>query len=330
MQTYGIPGHMIDIAKDKDFLAYPDPMPNVMKQLVTRNAQEVLIQYECEGKLDTAKDLHLPVFQHQKCTRFLFYCHSPDFASQIHKDNYECFLHNAWPDVRDDPTFFICIFHNVEEQFGFTWLSENTIVIRRPNSGLDFGAFADGLHFTNLDALEEKQPTSRVVLFMNDTVYGPTFPWWVQPRPKWTYVFESMLSQDVKLAGMTINTWYRNPHVQSMIMVSDHVGLRIGTQACVFARRLDKGKIINISEVGFSTAVLAAGFNIDCLAELLHGYDYRDKTNLPMQFNDVTYDNKYAGFSIHPFETVFSKTNRMHREFSKLLLHLPCDQSLIE
>ncbi len=41
-----------------------------------------------------------------------------------------------------------------------------------------------------------------------------------------------------------------------------------------------KFAVIRNSEIGFSAAVLAAGFNIDCAAELLHGHDFRDVQNI--------------------------------------------------
>ncbi len=317
MYEFGIPGYLVPVLRDV-LQAKPDPAPGVEKQLITRFKNKTTIEYETEGKL-LPHVVTLPEFDYKDATNFLFYCHSPDVANEVAKENYEVFLKHAWPEARDDPSFFVCIMHNVETDFQCGWLSKNTIIIRRPNLGLDFGAFADALHFTSLDkCLDEKQ---FYVFFMNDTVCGPTFPWWIKPKPKWTDVFRSMLNTDVKLAGMTINPWFGTPHVQSMMMVTDNVGLKIGLEAKVFARRSNKDLIINISEAGFSTAILKHGFNIDCAAQLLHGHDYRLKQQIPSQVDDVTYDNRYfGGFSIHPLETVFSKTNRMHRKLANKLL----------
>ena len=317
---YGIPGFMQK--EEEDSKLELDPVPGVLKQRVKRTLGHVIIEYEASDKTRGLQILELPAFKHAHCSKFLFYCHAPDVASYVHTTNYACFLKNAWPSMRDDPQFFVCILHNVSHKFGYEWLSQNTLIIRRPNTGFDFGAFADGLHFTSLDtvgqSLHNHHPLR--VFFMNDTVYGPTFPWWMKQRVAWTDVFGDMITEDVKLAGMTINPWFGTPHVQSMLMVTDHVGLEIGLRAKVFARRSDKNAVINESEAGFSTAILKSGFNIDCAAELLHGFDYRVKTQIPRDLDDVTYDNRYAGFSVHPFETVFSKTNRMHETLSKLLM----------
>jgi len=171
---FGIPGHCVEVRCSSSIgtskkllmrgateLAYGfdfDPAPGIEKQVGTRTRTETKIEYEVDACLKE-KSLCLPAFTHDKCTNFVFYCHSPDTQSQIHKDNYECFLKHAWPEARDDPCFLVCIMHNVETDFGFSWLSDNTIIIRRPNLGLDFGAFTDALHFTSLDkkCLEEKQ-----------------------------------------------------------------------------------------------------------------------------------------------------------------------------
>ncbi len=328
--AYGIPGTMVSVHSLADAKLVKDPVPGVAKQLVVRQKELdfQLIYYEYEGLLTCVHCLPFPHRQLQAATHFVFYCHCPEQKSQIHDDNYACFLQHAWPEIKDDPNYFVCILHNVSRTDpSYTQLSSNTIVITRPNIGLDFGAYTDGLHFTGLDDL-----TQRVLpftaTFLNATVYGPNFPWWLKPKPKWTEVLQSMLTDDVKLAGMTINVWGGIPHVQSMLMITDEVGLDTGMKARVFARRLDKLHIIRVSEAGFSTAVLAAGFNIDCLCQLLHGRDYRvhySKRAHPLGLmDDVTFDHRYDGHSIHPFETIFSKTNRMNLDLSrKLMEHNP-------
>ncbi len=321
MIEYGIPGHCIKLQTPETFTTCVDPVPGTAKQLITRNFTKMQIEYEHGGCLQK-EVLILPAFTHFKCSNFLFFCHSPDTQSEVHLENYESFLKYSWPEARDNPDFFVCIMHNVANNFGFTWLSDNTIIIRRPNFGLDFGAYTDALHFTSLDR-RCMEPSDRnfFIFFMNDTVYGPTFPWWIRPRPKWTDIFRTILDAEIKLAGMTINPWFGTPHVQSMLMVTDKEGLKIGMEAKVFACRINKQEIIDVSEAGFSTAILARGFNIDCAAELLHGHDYREKPKVPFPFNDVTFDSCYGGFSIHPFETIFSKTNRLHRKLAKKLNH---------
>ena len=307
---YGIPGYMQkthvlhnDISK-----LIVDPVPGVMKQLVTKTKDGSLqIQYDVSPAV-----LILPPFIHHAFSNFLIYCHSPEAKSEIYKENYACFLKHAWPEARNSPEFFVCIMHNVKSKFGFEWLSPNTIVIRRPNLGLDFGAHTDALHSLGLDTPQPSQ-SKFYVFFMNDTVYGPTFPWWIQDRVKWTDIFRAMITTDVKLAGMTINPFKEKPHVQSMLLVTDNIGFEIGMRAKVFAHRKDKWDIVMSSEVGFSRAILEAGFNIDCAAELLHGYDYRNKKDVPNRFSNVCEVKKYGGFSIHPFETMFSQTALSNR-----------------
>jgi hypothetical protein len=61
----------------------------------------------------------------------------------------------------------------------------------------------------------------------------------VQGVVHWTQPFTSRLTADVKLVGPTISCegsplngdfrgkWHRNPHVQSYVVVTDHVGLQV-------------------------------------------------------------------------------------------------------
>ncbi len=311
---YGIPGHMISVGTNCKLEPHRPFMPSILKQTVTRDEENhtMTIQHQV---LNSANALHLPFFAHSHCTNYLFYCHSPETKNQVYAENYHHFLNHAWPETRDDESFFVCILHNAETNFGYSWLAPNTIVIRRPNEGLDFGAYTDGLHFTNLDMLQKEHAPFHA-FFMNDTVYGPVYPWWFPSNCKWTTILKNMIVKDVKLAGMTINPdLRRQSHVQSMLLVTDHIGLTIAMNAKVFARRITKYAVVHESETAFSSAILGAGFNIDCLAELLHGIDYRVPSEIPIKgFHNVISSGGYGGHSIHPFETIFSKTNRMNRD----------------
>ncbi len=319
---YGIPGNMIPLKSIEDIDQVEDPLPKMLKQIVCTSSTGKTIQYEQRRELIPHKILTLPLFQlPPQCNKFLFYCHAPDIENTIYDINYKCFIEHAWPEARDDPTFFVCIMHNVEQKFGFSWPSPNTIVIRRPNLSLDFGSFTDALHFLDIDTLFSKSNDAKMLFFfLNSTVFGPSLPWWMRGKLSWTQIFADMITNDVKLAGMTINCFRGRPHVQSMVLVTDEIGLAIGLKAQVFARRIGKNQVIEHSEVGFSAAILAAGFNIDCTCEALHGYDFRDLdvvARIPLK--DVCFERAYNGFSLHPFECIFTKTNRMGLPLAQFL-----------
>lgn len=310
---YGIPGHMVQVDDEKSIAQLTDPVPGFPKQLVTYvPLTSTHIQYEQEGKWNS-KELHLPWCDNEPYHTFLFYCHTPN-AGATYRENFGCFFQHARP--QKEPGTLCVILLNVEDNFGSTCgVEENTILIRRPNLGLDFGAYADGLHFTRLANLCQKKDVH--VFFLNDTIYGPLFPPYIVPKPNWIQVFKNMITMDTKLAGISINCYYGRPHVQSMFMVMDHVGLQIGLDARVFVHIFRKiMQLIEHCELGFSKAVLAAGYNIDCAATLLRGIDYRDASKIPKDIHDIWWEpGYYAGNNVHPYDTIFVKTNRTKTNF---------------
>jgi hypothetical protein len=100
----------------------------------------------------------------------------------------------------------------------------------------------------------------------------------LQGRVHWTDVLISKLSATVKLVGPTINcggsplhgdvngVWRDNPHVQSYVVATDQVGLSILLKdEEVFQCHDNMWDTIYHSELGSSSAVLNAGYNIDSL-----------------------------------------------------------------
>ena len=69
---------------------------------------------------------------------------------------------------------------------------------------------------------------------MNDTVCGPYLPRYIPSNITWYSMFCNLLSDNVKLCGLTIN--YMNakfrdtvtayPHIQSMMFCTDNIGLQ--------------------------------------------------------------------------------------------------------
>ena len=172
-------------------------------------------------------------------------------------------------------------------------------VINRENKGWDFGGWSCVL--SNLS-----KPYDYYIL-LNSSVRGPFLPrWCTQP---WTTIFTGMLNDEVKLAGTLIGLYFDQPHVESMLLAFDKVGLKIGIDEGIFDGAVYpyKSDIVIRKEIAFSTHVIRRGYNIDCLAGALGGLDYRALLH-PVP-NMVPYlQGSYCGVNVLPEEIVFIKS----------------------
>ncbi len=229
-----------------------------------------------------------------------------------------------------------------------------TRTFARPNTGYDFCAWSEVLDCVAPRALYGSAPSSsgggsalasnytshhrhrhrryRYFALVNDTVRGPFLPWWCDAgTTHWLQVFTSLLrNRDVVLAGISINctTWFNcsstegEPHVQSMLLVTNRRGLRIGrTCGALDSSTLDcdggtlsKCDTIRAKEMGWSAAVLALGLNINCMLDRYRDRDYRRERAVNLLHNRVRGDpwcpGTYFGADVTPYEAVFFKTNR--------------------
>jgi hypothetical protein len=199
-------------------------------------------------------------------------------------------------------------------------------VLRRENVGYDFGAWSEALTtVSNLDAYTH-------YCFMNSASRGPFFPAWIDHRRRtaWWRVFVDRLSADVKLVGATINVQIDPerpcatsfPHVQSMVLVTDRVGLGVALRNGVFAPLSScesKEHIMADREIGWSQHILDAGFNIACMLAAYKDVDFRNvrrSLSFARRFaahpgtGDLLYTDRHFGTTVHPYECVFFKTNR--------------------
>lgn len=182
----------------------------------------------------------------------------------------------------------------------------NTVMYRN-NIGIDFGGWYDAL-----TAMKDKLPLYKYFIFMNDSIRGPF------GDRNWIKTFTSLLDERTKLSGISINTMSNPPfphpfkrtslpHVQSMLLCTDHIGLSILHPAIIndtmYADKMDT--IVN-KEIGASIAILDAGYNITCILPQ-YQLNYLDPNivladscrNPNIWCNDVTH--------IHPYEVIFFK-----------------------
>ena len=152
---------------------------------------------------------------------------------------------------------------------------------------------------------------------MNDTVRGPFLPRYIPKNISWYQMFCNLISEKVKLSGLTINyfPWRRkeegSQHVQSMMFCTDKVGLEILNKNIfnltsneyedIYKKR--KKNFIIRFEIGMSQQIIKNGFDIAAL----YICDIKKRKT-----GDIWCDRRcYFGTNINPLETMFIKKNRV-------------------
>lgn len=180
-------------------------------------------------------------------------------------------------------------------------------VVRRPNTGFDFGAYGSVL----TPELVERYD---YFVCMNASVIGPL--WSSSDHPAdWTTVFTSMLSDDVALVGTSIvclpesDAGGPGPRVEGFIWCTDRRGMRLlMASPCVFSEHRTKTDAILRGEYEISKIMLSHGLNLGCLLGRYKGIDWRLPENHRM--NGCIHPSRlgsYFGGTIDPYEVVFHK-----------------------
>lgn len=97
------------------------------------------------------------------------------------------------------------------------------------------------------------------------------------------------------------------PHVQSMLLVTDRDGLDVLLTKDNWLRCPVEFADAVAIEVESTGAIRDAGYEVDALFSAFLD-DREDIDNCTHQ--DLTWEGKYYGFSINPFESMFTKTKR--------------------
>lgn len=215
----------------------------------------------------------------------------------------------------DDPNYdFVFVFNNpgLIEVISIHDKS-NVKVFLRENIGFDFGGWTYALHHPDINISNYKY-----FVFLNSSVRGPFLPTWCSELC-WPTLFIKKLNNTVKLVGTTINYMsngqfehgYAYPHVQSMMFVTDTIGLNIGIKNGIFNPKdalTDLHTVFLLKEIGYSKCILDAGYELDCMTHSI---------NDGSPINDILSPQAYYGIDINPFEVIFFKTNK---QISPLLL----------
>jgi hypothetical protein len=178
----------------------------------------------------------------------------------------------------------------------------NVRVVQRENTCFDAGGYSHALD------LVKSQSYTHFIL-MNGSVRGPFLPVYLSGI-HWTWAFTSLITEEVKWAGATINC-DRSPHVQTPIVVTDRKGLEIIMKAGSLNCSENFPDAITNWEIGSSAAILEAGFNIGSLMTRYKNVDFRNPNN--HKCNDSknpAVDAMNDGLGLDPFEVMFVKVKR--------------------
>ncbi len=194
---------------------------------------------------------------------------------------------------------------------------ENCVIIKRDNSGYDFGAHRTSLDYlTDLHSCAVKDIPYDYFLFMNCGVIGPFLPKYYPKNMSWTNIFTDNLTDKIKLFGTSMVCFEYNavtgqgPHIEGFCFCLDKIGLNVVfDKKTVFTNHKTKYDAIQDGEYGLSKAILAAGYSLDSLLYKYQNIDWSNKENWFNQNNNAfpSRSGTYEGISIHPFEVVFHK-----------------------
>ncbi|MCX4098889.1 hypothetical protein [Nocardia sp. alder85J] len=194
-----------------------------------------------------------------------------------------------------------------------------------PNVNRDYGGYSF--------ALKRVVPVGRYdhFVFVNSSVRGPYLRA-ADGRP-WYEALLGLIRDDVALAGATINilpptSWFartfverhggppRCSHVQSMVFALPRARLIELLAAGFFDAGgvpVDRATLIVDYEILLSQRLIRDGWNIRCLLPEYNTVDYRRHhadVNPTSAEGDPCMPDAYFGRTIHPFESMFVKTNR--------------------
>lgn len=231
---------------------------------------------------------------------------------------------------RDNLDFFLQVGTRIDADFLFIISGECSLALpsadnykylRVPNGNLDYGGYRLALNFIDLTRYD-------AVFFLNSTLRGPFIPSWF--GGSWTDIFLSQLKDPFALVGITQN--FLTPdsqafslaqeafgyteslhHVQSFGFVISAKVLEQVMQTGFFGieTHMSKTRVIVEFELGLSVAVRNLGYGITSIVNpTLHSDDISPYENAFAKSGDTFYDKAYFGRTLHPFETVFTKTNR--------------------
>lgn len=199
-------------------------------------------------------------------------------------------------------------------------LPSNAKYVHHENMCFDFGT----IHWL-FDTKQVDMENYRFFLFMNSSVRGPFLPAFWPGGVHWSRALTAKLTSRVKLVGPTIScqpaspppgsapsTERRSVHVQAYLVATDQVGLAVLRQdGNVLRCHPTAAEAMWHSEVGATSAILRAGYNLDCLMLRYAGVDWRDSSFAKCNAGESPLlEQSFDGMSVHPLEVMFVRVER--------------------
>ena len=225
----------------------------------------------------------------------LYAYHETEFA----RPNAEFFIRHALHDAAD----FVFILNGESDLDKFIPKdATNVRVVRRKNECYDIGAYGEVLHAND----NEIAGRYKKFILMNSSIRGPFVPHW--SNDCWSDAYLRKIDDETKLVGMTYNC-HPSRHIQSMILATDTTGLWLllepsnnALSGCHNEHEAAIG-----AEVRLTALIKESGYKVDVMMEEFHSD--KDFANSCQQ-GDPLWEGQYEGITIHPYETLFFKTNR--------------------
>jgi lipopolysaccharide biosynthesis protein len=228
--------------------------------------------------------------------------------NEMYRMNLVYFLKNGYIKT---PRIDYCFIVNGTHTINFP--KENNIkVIQRENKGFDFQGY-----YVGLMSLRKKYD---YYLFLNASVRGPYLPPYLLSYCKWYQPLIDLLrrSPKTKLVGPTINiqppmdSSKYHPHVQSYCFMMDNECM---TYLLMTTHLWDmvydqKHDVIMNQEIAMSAMVLQKGWTINCLIPEYQSIDYHMSDFSDTIHSDILWPKNELGRVVHPYETIFAKTDR--------------------
>ncbi|KFY49657.1 hypothetical protein V495_00553 [Pseudogymnoascus sp. VKM F-4514 (FW-929)] len=234
------------------------------------------------------------------------------------------YAYSETPNARTNLIFFLA--HGLHQNADFVFVmngessatalipnKSNIRIVQRENDCYDLGAYAEVL--TTDDFYKSYQ---RYIL-MNASIRGPFVPTYATGC--WSDMYLGKITDKVKLVGMTGNC---QPifHVQSMIWATDRTGIELLLHPPADPKLpADKQEVgINScfhtwetavhAEVYATQIILAAGYEASVMMSAFHAKKTFVQDCDKGGNGDALWNGKYYGTNVHPYETVFMKSNR--------------------
>ncbi|TVY84035.1 hypothetical protein LSUE1_G002760 [Lachnellula suecica] len=274
--------------------------------------------------LDTPMDIGIESSRPVSELPLILYAYSESPTARI---NIEFFIRHGLHAAAD----FVFILNGPTDVANIIPKESNIKIVQRENDCYDIGAYAEVL------TKDDLYKGYKRFIMLNASIRGPFSPYWA--KGCWSDMYLAKITDEVKLVGMTANCW-PTFHVQSMIWATDLTGLEVllfPSPDAIAAYALNPPKSASndplealtvanqapginscfhdwisavTAEVGASTLIKAAGYKLDVMMSAYHGTENFDETCDASKNADVLWDKEYFGTNVHPFETVFMKSNR--------------------